>query len=196
MTAPTIYYAHPQTAEYLGEGVADPDPLDKDNWLVPGFAYRDAPPKVPANHVARRTGDKTAWELVENYRGTVYSTTTGEAQVYDRLGPLPAGWVTAPRPGPYHRWDGNAWVLDTPSQLIGARQAAIARRDELLVAATLRMSPLQDAVDLERATEAEKTQLIAWKGYRIDLSRIEQQDGFPLEIAWPDSPDTAANPGT
>lgn len=196
MAAPMIYHAHPGTGEYLGTGVADPDPLDPSNWLVPGFAYRDAPPKVPANHVARRTGDKTAWELVEDYRGTIYSTATGEAQVYDRLGPLPVGWVTAPRPGPYYTWSGAAWVIDKPSQLLGARQEAIARRDELLAVATLRMSPLQDAVDLGRATKDEKAQLVAWKGYRIDLSRIEQQDGFPLEVAWPTSPAEAANPGT
>ena len=54
---------------------------------------------------------------------------------------------------------------------------------------------LQDAVDLDMATEAEavslteaKTELSAWKRYRVLLSRVEAQPGFPAEIDWPAEP--------
>jgi hypothetical protein len=54
---------------------------------------------------------------------------------------------------------------------------------------------LQDAVDLEMATEEEvarlaaaKTELTAWKRYRVLLSRIEAQAGFPTVIEWPEKP--------
>ncbi|NWE18031.1 tail fiber assembly protein [Pseudomonas sp. P7548] len=66
---------------------------------------------------------------------------------------------------------------------------AAKKRDGLLAVATARMGPLQDAVDVGRATDDEVAQLMLWKGYRIDLNRIEQQEGFPAEIQWPLSPD-------
>ena len=60
---------------------------------------------------------------------------------------------------------------------------------QLLSSATNRMGPLQDAVDIGRATNEEVMELALWKGYRVDLSRIEHQEGFPTEIQWPLSPD-------
>lgn len=70
------------------------------------------------------------------------------------------------------------------------------RRNQLLAAAANRMGPLQDAVDTNRATAEEAGRLLLWKGYRIDLNRIETQDGFPLDIEWPVSPDDNTLQGT
>lgn len=72
--------------------------------------------------------------------------------------------------------------------------AAMARvkRDELMVTAANRMGALQDAVDIDRATPEERKNLMTWKAYRVDLNRIEQQDGFPLAITWPVSPDSVS----
>jgi len=39
-----IYNYHPDTYEYLGEGVADPDPLEPGNWLIPGSSVTFSPP--------------------------------------------------------------------------------------------------------------------------------------------------------
>lgn len=64
-------------------------------------------------------------------------------------------------------------------------------RDGLLITASNRMGPLKDAVDIGRATDEDVTLLAQWKGYRVDLNRIEQQEGFPTEILWPLSPDQA-----
>lgn len=63
-----------------------------------------------------------------------------------------------------------------------------AQRDALLAAAALRLAPLQDAVDLGLATDAEAAQLLAWKGYRVELSRITEQEGYPSVVAWPEPP--------
>jgi len=65
------------------------------------------------------------------------------------------------------------------------------QRDKLLTIAANRMGPLQDAVDIARATDDEVARLALWKDYRIHLNRIEQQEGFPLDIDWPLSPDEA-----
>lgn len=66
---------------------------------------------------------------------------------------------------------------------------AYATRDSLLAVATVRVGPLQDAVDTGRATDEDTARLMLWKGYRVDLNRIDQQAGFPQDIQWPPSPD-------
>ncbi|PJH88520.1 MULTISPECIES: tail fiber assembly protein [Pseudomonas] len=66
--------------------------------------------------------------------------------------------------------------------------AALVRRDERLAQAALRIAPLQDAVDTDQASEAEVQLLRLWKNYRVDLNRIDQQDGFPTLVAWPIEP--------
>lgn len=62
------------------------------------------------------------------------------------------------------------------------------RRDELLTLAGLRIAPLQDAVDLDMATQIETANLLLWKKYRIDVNRISEQPGFPSSIQWPTQP--------
>lgn len=71
---------------------------------------------------------------------------------------------------------------------------AKAARDKLLAVAANRMGPLQDAVDIGRATDADVDRLNLWKGYRVDLNQIEEQAGFPHEILWPLSPDESPAP--
>lgn len=47
--------------------------------------------------------------------------------------------------------------------------------------------PLQDAVDLNIATEAERQQLTAWKKYRVLLNRVDTSKAPDIE--WPKAPD-------
>lgn len=50
------------------------------------------------------------------------------------------------------------------------------------------IAPLQDVVELGEATEAEAALLMDWKRYRVALSRLPDQEGYPNEINWPASP--------
>ncbi|MBW9433362.1 tail fiber assembly protein [Atlantibacter hermannii] len=54
----------------------------------------------------------------------------------------------------------------------------------LLTAANNTIAPLQDAVDLEMATEEEKTQLTTLKKYRVLLSRVDTSKA--PDINWPE----------
>lgn len=56
-----IYHHHPETGEYLGESIAQPDPLEPGRWLIPAHATTDEPPAVPDGKRARRVAD--AWAL-------------------------------------------------------------------------------------------------------------------------------------
>ncbi|MEG6992778.1 tail fiber assembly protein, partial [Pseudomonas aeruginosa] len=62
------------------------------------------------------------------------------------------------------------------------------RRDTLLQEATLRIAPLQDAIDLDEATQAEMEELKGWKQYRVALNRVDQQAGYPSQVDWPSPP--------
>ena len=71
------------------------------------------------------------------------------------------------------------------AQLLGAVQADAASRR---AAADSAIAPLQDAVDIDDATEAEAAALKAWKKYRVALSRLPEQPGYPIDIDWPVPP--------
>jgi hypothetical protein len=82
-------------------------------------------------------------------------------------------------------------------------QAALLTRGRLSAVATATINPLQtaldtlqDAVRLNLATAEEATslplkqaELDAWRAYRVYLSRIETQAGYPAAIEWPSAPD-------
>ena len=50
------------------------------------------------------------------------------------------------------------------------------------------IAPLQDAVDLDEASDLEQQHLRAWKRYRVALNRLPDQDGFPDNLQWPAAP--------
>ncbi len=56
-----IHHYHEQTGEWLGDGMADPDPLEPGNWLIPAHATTDEPPTPGAGQFAAWNG--SAWEL-------------------------------------------------------------------------------------------------------------------------------------
>ncbi|AVD85508.1 hypothetical protein C4Q28_11380 [Pseudomonas sp. SWI6] len=92
----------------------------------------------------------------------------------------------------------TAGVIDW-SQVITAEAKAQAAAEQLLatVAAEIAqhravadaaIAPLQDAVELEEATEAEAALLKEWKRYRLALIRLPEQEGYPNSIDWPALP--------
>ena len=96
------------------------------------------------------------------------------------------------------RLSATAGVIDW-SQVITAEAKAQAAAEQLLATvvseqaqrravADAAIAPLQDAVELGEATEAETALLIDWKRYRVALSRLPDQDGYPNDIDWPAPP--------
>ncbi|SAK88393.1 Caudovirales tail fiber assembly protein [Caballeronia temeraria] len=60
-----------------------------------------------------------------------------------------------------------------------------ARRDSLLATAALAIAPLQDAVDLDDATDEEAALLKQWKQYRVAVNRVDLTQ-WPVQ--WPALP--------
>lgn len=70
----------------------------------------------------------------------------------------------------------------TPEQVQANNTAT---RDALLAQAALAIAPLQDAVDLDEATDAETALLTQWKRYRVAVNRVDLTQISPT---WPTAP--------
>ncbi len=180
------YSIHPMTKEYIGETVADPDPLVPDNWLIPAGAYLEEPPVGGQNETAVM-GDN-GWELLPDFRGTLFSKVDGAEVLHEAFGPAPEGFTDVPRPSALHVWSDSGWVVDADLVAAEAIAKAMVERDGSLALAAIRIAPLADAVDLGDASDEDVSSLRQWKQYRVALNRIEQQAGFPLNIEWPVAP--------
>ncbi|EFH6041019.1 tail fiber assembly protein [Escherichia coli] len=62
------------------------------------------------------------------------------------------------------------------------------QKANLIAEASQTISILQDAVDLDMATDEERTQLTTLKKYRVLLSRVDTSKA--PDIDWPEEPDT------
>lgn len=83
--------------------------------------------------------------------------------------PLPVKPIAEPTPDP----------RSVALREIGQRRAQADRE----------IAPLQDALDLDEASEQEQQRLRAWKRYRVALNRLPEHDGFPDTLEWPTCPE-------
>lgn len=192
-----IYNYHPLTGALLSVGVADPNPLDSSEPIVPGYATPGVPPVASPGWVAAfYAEDGTvpqnwpggAWTLMRDYREVpLFRTEDGTVfQIGDEfwgVGNLPDGLTDLPRPSFAHVWSGAGWQLD--EALVAAQALAGNRREKGTREARARsaMEPLQMAVDIDLATADEAARLLAWKRYFVLLSRVDLAN--PV---WPEEP--------
>lgn len=106
-----IYHYHPITLEYINSGFADQDPLNPADYLIPANATIHQPPIVSAHQAAVFTG-VNGWSVVDDNRGPIYDTATGNPSAHAELGPLPSGFTSIPKPSVLHSWHGTDWVID------------------------------------------------------------------------------------
>lgn len=194
LVAPRAFNIDPATGEYLGASQADPSPLEPGVWLLPAHCATDAPPVAGQGQAVLR--ENGAWTIVADYRGaTVYHTATGEPRTWLLLGALPADYTLTAPESAYDKWEDGQWHLDKAAQLAAQKASATRKRALLLQYASNQVNALQDAVDLEIASDAEAQALKAWKTYRVLLNRVDTVGSVPADDAWPASPDPAATAG-
>ncbi|CQJ57435.1 tail fiber assembly protein G [Yersinia intermedia] len=179
-----VYSASPDSREYAGVS---------NEYLpmgvgLPARGYADAPTlPARADKAVRRNADGTAWEIVDDLRGkTAYSTETGQPEEVSVIGDLPDTLTLLAPLTVYDKWNGSKWMTDKAAQQAAAVQTAEETKAQLLNDATVKIAPLQDAVDTGMATDEDKEQLTAWKTYRVLLSRIDTSKA--PDITWPELP--------
>ncbi|PQQ39855.1 phage tail protein [Photorhabdus luminescens] len=163
--------------EYVAEGVG-----------LSAGAYPDAPELPDSDNMAIcRSEDGKRWEILPDHRGKIaYNKQTRAQLEIIELGELPEILTFKKPDTDYDRWDGKEWVVD--KDLLRSHQITEAKQQqaELLQQANETLSLLQDSVDLEIATEAEKAALQEWKRYRVLLARVDILQ--TPDIEWPEMP--------
>lgn len=78
------------------------------------------------------------------------------------------------------------WEAEPPVSHEQAAEMAAYRRRMALEAAASAIAPLQDAIDLDIASDAERDALQAWKKYRVEINRVDPNNA--PDIDWPEAP--------
>lgn len=181
-----IYHYHPDTLEFLGIGDADKDPLVKNNWLIPAHATTIEPSEKERKGYVQIFKDGE-WFYTKDLRGQkVYSTETKEEKTIDWLGDIAIGF-TLEKPEQFDEWDGDKWVKDEAKEKEFLISQADSQKAYLLSLATGKIEPLQDAADLDIATDDELSQLKLWKKFRVLVNRVDTS--LTTEIEWPEMPE-------
>ena len=87
--------------------------------------------------------------------------------------------------------DWSRLITKAMKEQVAADQAqamVVAEIDRRRVIADKAIAPLQDAVDIDDATDADVVLLKAWKKYRVALNRLPDEPGYPSSISWPVTP--------
>ena len=97
---------------YLHQTVADQDPMQPENWLIPAGCIEAEPPEVKPEQAAKWQPEKKAWQYLPDYRGkTAYRTDNGQPETVETVGELPAHLTLTAPPSELHQWNGKAWAL-------------------------------------------------------------------------------------
>ena len=97
---------------YLCQTVADADPMQPENWLIPAGCVETEPPEVKPNLAAKWQPESKTWAYLPDHRGkTAYRTDNGQPETVDTVGELPAHLTLAAPPSELYQWNGKAWAL-------------------------------------------------------------------------------------
>ena len=162
------------TYQYLPVGVG-----------LPANAYLDAPKSVKDSQAIIYNGQQ--WTYPKDLRGTIiYSTETGAEMTMQEVGEIPESYTTIKPTSEFDVWDGEKWVLDAEKQHQHDINVATSQKKQLLSDVNEQISYLQDAVDADIATDAEKSLFATLKKYRVLLNRIDVNQA--PNINYPDKP--------
>ncbi|MBC4281372.1 tail fiber assembly protein [Klebsiella pneumoniae] len=151
---------------------------------LPAFSCLEEPPVQSEYQVAVRSEDNSSWSVTDDYRGiTVYDIQTLASHVITEPGPIPDTVTTSAPSTPYDKWDGSAWVTDADAQHTAAVADADKTKSDRMAIATAEIAVLQDAVNLNLATEFELKKLTALQTYRVLLNRVDTSAA--PDIKWP-----------
>ncbi|MEQ5754039.1 MULTISPECIES: tail fiber assembly protein [unclassified Providencia] len=179
------YYINEVTREYIG---ATMEHITIGGGL-PAGAYLDAPQLPEKDDIAIvRSEDEKSWLHVTDHRGkTAYSSETRQPIEVNFIGDLPDTLTLLEPKTEFDKWNGKKWVTDIEAQ----KAALIAEADNekalRLNEANSTITYLQEAVDVDLATEDEKAALQEWKKYRVLLNRVDTSTAPDIE--WPQKPE-------
>lgn len=169
-----IYLYSLDSFEFLGEGFAEPNPLEPGKFLVPANATITPPPERSfAEAVVFESG---SWVIKPDFRGQeFFAKATGQKVKISAIGPL-LDDLTSQTPLENSIWneDSGIWELDQEKALA----SILMQRNSLLAASD--WTQVSDC-PLSTALKA------AWAAYRQDLRDLPEICDIEA-LAWPIQP--------
>lgn len=180
----TVYNLCSDASELIGAG----DCFVPANTGLPAYCTHVKPPKEKAGFALVFDTDSSPWQYTADHHGeTRWNTLNRQMLVIDMLGDVPKDTTDKAPTSDFDVWDGSAWVKNEESEKAFWIEEAMRELKERVSFATNAINTLQDAVDLEMATETEESSLLAWRKYRVLLSRVETSTA--PDIYWPEKPE-------
>lgn len=177
----TIYNLSSDTNELIGSG----DCFVPANTGLPAYSTNIKPPKEKAGFILVFDANIEIWQYVTDYRGKIcWNIQNRQMQVIDRLGEIPSDMTEKAPTSDFDTWNGKAWVKNEQAEKDFHADMAARELKERMNFATNTINTLQDAVDLEMATKTEERRLLAWRKYRVLLSRMDINKAPFLD--WPE----------
>jgi hypothetical protein len=106
-----IYNFDAITYEYTNEGLADLNPLEPGEWLIPAYATVVTPPTVDINEIP--IWNDNSWIIAPDFRGQpIWNKITLEQSVVKIIGPISSEYTLIEPPNYNSKWDINTWVID------------------------------------------------------------------------------------
>ncbi|WP_393950393.1 tail fiber assembly protein [Kluyvera intermedia] len=165
-----IFNLRADTNEFIGAGDAYIAP----HTGLPAHCTDVEPPEAVSGTVAVYDLKNGVWNILEDHRGiTVYDITSMIPTQLTELGPIPDGFTVISPDGEYQKWNGNSWVKDEEAEKTAKYNETISTKNNLMQVANENILPLQDAVDLDIATDDEKQKLSEWKKFRVMVNRVD-----------------------
>jgi len=157
----TIYNYRADTLEFIGKG----DALIPPYTGLPANCTNNPAPETQPGSVAIFDIKNERWNTFEDHRGeTVFTLIAPEST--------------------WQKWNGETWIDDPLAKKYALIEDATMQKAALLKQVTDEISTLQDAVDLNLATDDETERLRKKKIYRVLLSRVNPSEA--PEIIWPE----------
>jgi len=189
-----IYNYNGNTGELLSQEEADQSPLEDGIFLLPANATFIKPEGSLGEFQAFCFNSAlNAWGIVPDYRGVTLYSKNDKSLVFAALGEsLDEINATTIHPtSEYDVWDttSGTWVYSKDLEVLLKKDLVDKNVESLLLDANVKISILSDADELGIITQLEKSKLIEWKTYRILLSRISEQENYPLIVEYPIKPE-------
>jgi hypothetical protein len=190
-----IYNYDPITKELLSVEEADISPLEPDVYLFPANSTIVTVPTTELEEYKTLCFniETKQWSIVDDYREVkLYSKKTKDivlaalGQTLEELNATPL------RPtGDYDSWDEltQTWIYNSDLETFEVKILVDSKIKTLIQEATDKIQILNDAYELGITTDKEKTKLTEWKTYRILLSRVSDQETYPLVVEYPSAPE-------
>lgn len=165
-----VYNFRVDTNEYIGAS----DSYIPPHTGLPANCTTVKPGNTPDGFVSVFDVASQSWVKTEDHRGqTVYSIDSGASILISVLGPLPENVTSCGPNGMFESWNGTEWVKDEKAEQAALIAQNQEQKNNLMKLANANITPLQDAVDLDLATDDEKNDLIEWKKFRIEVNRVD-----------------------